>query len=444
LYILAASEIANHTTGNVFKNGLIETGEIVDTVSLMPVKQIFKSLFSLPNVLRDVTQNIQHLENQDSISNFVNATRWNRIRQNYAPEDIVIPFDLYNDDFETGNALGSNAGTHKIAAYYVSFPCFPQHLNSSPKYVFEVLLYRSQLNPLYMKKCLEKLVIVLKDLEKNGLEIDYEGEKRTVYFILARLIGDNLALNELLGFRKGFNANKFCRICTLAKAETHVSTISSDTDLRSIESYDADLQKKNEKVTGIREECIFNQLDNFHCVENIVCDLMHDLFEGVVKYDLAFYLQKLIENASLPRLTLEVLNSLKQNFNYGSIEIGNLSKPIEASQLTDSSLKMSASEMKTFLLFLPLIIGHLIPRNNKIWSMILLLIDIAEFSLLPEFDDDALQKFKKVIMSYFAKYTKIVGKPPRPKLHFITHYIQCVQNNGPLRYNFEKNNFLSF
>lgn len=37
---------------------------------------------------------------------------------------------------------------------------------------------------------------------------------------------------------------------------------------------------------GILEECIFHSITNFHITQNISVDVMHDLFEGICRYDL--------------------------------------------------------------------------------------------------------------------------------------------------------------
>jgi len=38
---------------------------------------------------------------------------------------------------------------------------------------------------------------------------------------------------------------------------------------------------------GVKEECIFNEIPHSISSMNITCDIMHDLFEGVCRYDLA-------------------------------------------------------------------------------------------------------------------------------------------------------------
>lgn len=161
---------------------------------------------------------------------------------------------------------------------------------------------------------------------------------------------------------------------------------------------------------------------------------MHDLFEGIVKCDVPMLLRKIVEDKEIPNITLDVINNIKQNFNYGTIEIGNLSLPISDAHFKKNTLKMSASEVKTFLYFLPLMLGPMIPQNNKYWLLILQLVDIADLALSASFNENLLNKLKDSIQNYTSSYKEIFGNILKPKHHFISHYIHCIEYNGPLRY----------
>lgn len=66
---------------------------------------------------------------------------------------------------------------------------------------------------------------------------------------------------------------------------------------------------------------------------------MHDIFEGICHYDMCHIINKLID---MKYFTLDVLNDRKYMFNYGEIEIGNLSPAISIKNLTNFHLKMTA------------------------------------------------------------------------------------------------------
>ena len=55
----------------------------------------------------------------------------------------VLPLFISFDDYETGNALGSHAGVHKVGATYVSIPCFPPEYQATLSSIFIALLFYS-------------------------------------------------------------------------------------------------------------------------------------------------------------------------------------------------------------------------------------------------------------------------------------------------------------
>lgn len=89
--------------------------------------------------------------------------------------------------------------------------------------------------------------------------------------------------------------------------------------LRNRINYEEDVLSNNVSQTGIKNRCIWHILNSYHVTENLVCDLMHDFFEGVCHYDLCAILDYLINHMNF--FTLETLNDRIQNFNYGIIQV---------------------------------------------------------------------------------------------------------------------------
>lgn len=94
---------------------------------------------------------------------------------------------------------------------YFSIPVLQQHLLTSPDYVFEALLFPSRIKLIEggLNQALVYLVNIFASLETEGLIIDDQVSERKVYFVVSLVVGDNLALNELLGFSKSFNSDFF-------------------------------------------------------------------------------------------------------------------------------------------------------------------------------------------------------------------------------------------
>lgn len=113
---------------------------------------------------------------------------------------------------------------------------------------------------------------MIKKLESEG----------TVHFVLGMVIGDNLGLNSILGFAKGFKYNIFCRFCLMPLSDINKSLY--ENLLRNCINYEQHIEQNDYKNNGILENSIFNSISNFHVTQNFCLDLMHNLEEGVIKY----------------------------------------------------------------------------------------------------------------------------------------------------------------
>lgn len=105
------------------------------------------------------------------------------------------------------------------------------------------------------------------------------------------ILGDNLGLNTLLGFSESFSSNYYCRICRCDKKQAAFDIFDNKTLLRNVTNYAIDADNTD---FGVKELCFLNQLDTFHVTKNIVCDIMHDIYEGICRYEIAQILYQFI------------------------------------------------------------------------------------------------------------------------------------------------------
>lgn len=136
--------------------------------------------------------------------------------------------------------------------------------------------------------------------------------------------------------------------------------------LRTADNYAAELAKNDFKLTGIKEECVFNKIPSFNIINCPSVDIMHDLFEGVCHFQMSKMILNFLENNIF---TLDDLNNRKALFDFGVYQIDNKTVDIKLQHLKSGKLKMSASESLCFTQLFSLIIGDMIPRNNKVWDL---------------------------------------------------------------------------
>lgn len=335
------------------------------------------------------------------------------------------------DEFEINNPLGSHSTFQSVSAVYYSFP-LAENSSKLTNIFLAALVKHVDLTSFGNDKCLESLVNEINILENEGINISTEDGRFHVHFVLGIILGDNLGLNSLLEFSKSFSANIFCRFCKAHKSVTKLMHEEDLTCMRNVHNYSVDVASSNFLETGIYRESLLNRVTHFHVTQNFCIDIMHDLFEGICHYDICHILTYFIDTAKL--FSLEILNSRKMNFNYGPIEVGNISPPIKIVHLKKRHLKMSAREVMTFVHFLPLMIGDLIPENDEVWALFLILLQIIDILLSYTFTDNAISHLRLLISQHNSMYVTLFNDTLKPKHHILVHYPTIIKNSGPPRH----------
>jgi len=186
-----------------------------------------------------------------------------------------------------------------------------------------------------------------------------------IYFCFCLLLADNLRFSSITGFTESFNANYYCRFCKEYKLVMRKQVRENLLLLRNTKNYEADILINNVSLTGIKNRCIWNELQSYHVITNLVADLMHDILEGVCHYDFCAILEELIFVKRY--FTLQTLNDRIQNFDYG-FDIGNKPSIIIFDHIRGEKLKMSASEMLFFARHFGLMIGDFVSEIKEVWQ----------------------------------------------------------------------------
>lgn len=93
----------------------------------------------------------------------------------------------------------------------------------------------------------------------------------------------------------------------------------------------------------------------------------------------------------------------------------------------------NASQSLCLLLFLPLIIGDLIPYLDKVWEFYLSFIEILNILLSHEISEGGREYLNSLISEFLSQYQIVFGRKLKPKHHHLTHYASAIQAIGPLR-----------
>lgn len=394
------------------------------TVSLMPIKKQLKLFLELPGVLKTINefQNSLTKDKSGRLNNIVQAHLWKNITYS---NEIVLPLIMYFDDFEIGNPLGSHAGCYKMGAIYYTIGTIPPQFASRLENIFTAMLFHSTDRTSFgNEKMFRALIDQLKLLESEGITLE---NGTNVKFSVTLVVGDNLGTNSILGFTESFSAHHYCRIC-IGEKNVMKTQIKEDDDLiRCKRDYEAHC---DQNLFGIKEKCIWNELSNFHVYENISCDIMHDLFEGVLRYEMAQVIYNLLE-AEL--FSIETLNSRIKFGIYDSSET-NHPPSIKLDHVRNGYITMSSSEMSSLVRNFRFFVGDLVPEGNKAWLFYLKLLEIIEVVMSYSFSEDTLVLLDFLVSEHHEMYMQLFQESLKPKHHFMLHYSRIIRAAGPPRF----------
>lgn len=343
---------------------------------------------------------------------------------------------FYFDEFEICNPIGAYRKKHKLSAFYYILGNLKPHSRSNLSVIQLSILIRSVDLKYFGLECvIEPLIKELNILSKDGIVVPGVATfKGGVLFIC----GDNLGSNYLGGFAESFGPNvmRFCRTCMIDKSEVQVEFNPKNFELRTVANYDNQMSNIENDETlnalsdyGIKSRSCLYKIPQFHVLNGLPPDLMHDALEGIVPYEIKLVLKKLI---SLKFFTLQYLNQRIIHFKYGKTDSAN--KPVE--QTCDGSIIGNAASNWCLLRLLPYLVGTEIPEGNKYWVFFLHLKYIVQLLFSPSFTISYISLLQDELVDHLRLFTELFPENNiKPKHHLLLHYPQHILNYGPpIRY----------
>lgn len=273
----------------------------------------------------------------------------------FRSKDTVI-IQLGIDEFDVCCGLKSKSTIHKIFAVYFHIRNMPIK-HSSKLYNIKLVALCPSANfketGCSDDNVADEIVRDLQMMERDGIDI---GGETPIKVGLINVSCDNLGANVLFGFAQSFSAEYYCRFCECTKTETKEIVDENVAKRRSEGSYSEQIQRLEanselnlKETRGIRKNCSFNRLHNFHVMNNLSIDIMHDIFEGVIPFSLKFFFQYCIDIAISSHSDL--LRQVR-DFNYGTLNIRN--KP-STLQMSSNHLGQCAIQLYCIMIHMPFI-----------------------------------------------------------------------------------------
>jgi hypothetical protein len=396
----------------------------------IPIMQSLQNLFSDKSVIKDyrASLRVNHPENELHDITDGSVFKHNTLFSSH-PEALRII--LYTDSFEVVNPLGSAKCRHKIFAVYFTLANFLPHNRSSVNHIQLLLLCHEKDFELCGQEIVfSRLVSDLQILENDGIQLF---DEQRVQGAVVAIAGDNLGSHLLGGFVKNFSmAEHFCRYCEISKTVFKSDISCGLGQRRTPETYSiaANQIVENSPVCGIVHLSYFNRLNYFNvCSPGLPPCIAHDLFEGIVAYDIKLCIDYFVKKKKL--FSYATLNHFITTFKYKETDARNV--PCAVNPKADK-LNGSAAQNWNFIRFLPLWIFKKIDSfEDSSWQLILLLREIIEIVCTPKLSLQRVAILEYLIDEYMQLRIECFPDTPlRPKHHYVRHYAQLTLSFGPL------------
>lgn len=207
---------------------------------------------------------------------------------------LHIYLQLYYDELEPANPIGSRKTIHKLGCFYWSLGNLPDWHRSNRNFIHVAAI----VTDLDIKKY--GFVPILKkisaDIEPLGLPFTLEtqnSKRLRITGCYMNFVADNLAMKAVLGFNQNFSKGKCCYKCLVPVEQfkdhreelSRVQRLPDDT--RMMAGTEAG------KALGIAKKCSLRTAF-FDPYDNSVVDLQHDIFEGHCGYIIKLVLYNLM------------------------------------------------------------------------------------------------------------------------------------------------------
>ena len=358
----------------------------------------------------------------------------------FSQDPYALQVVAYYDELEICNPLGAHVKKHKLGIVFFTLANITPKFRSQLKLINLSIVATVPIIEKYGLDCVLKPFIAdLITLSTTGISIPVHGVPRQIKGSLLAFLADNLAANDLGGFKKSFSFSfRWCRTCLVTQRTFTSSFTSSGFELRTEDKHREQCQNLDgpaashySKTYGINRKSSLLDIPYFSMFGGgLPHDAMHDILEGIAPLEIKLLLSHCVTNGLF---TLEDYNRRLMNFNFGYSETDKPVPILTRALQPDGSIRSSASQMLLLVRTLPFLVGDKVPEDNAHWLSFLLLRKIVDIVVSPVFSESLCSSLKILIKEHHTKFVGLYGiETCIPKMHFLLHYPDQIQAVGPM------------
>ena len=401
----------------------------------VPLFETLKSLLINPGVVHEI-------ENPRPPSNllrdFCDGDRF-KSHPLFRNDNNALQIVAYYDELEICNPLGAAAKVHKLGLVFMFLANINPRFRSTLRMTQLVAVATSKVIKEHgIDEILKPFIADVKRLGVDGIDITVNGVCKNYKGALLAFLADNLASHSVGGFKESMSfAFRFCRRCMATRITSNSSFSDQHFELRTPTAYDMQckqlqgpLKEHYSKIYGINRRAKLEDIPHFSVTTCLPFDIMHDLFEGAVLYEIKALLKHCIVNKYF---TLDELNSRIHAFDYGYSEMNNKPIALEVGVTRDEvKFRQTASSSWLLARVLPLLIGDIIPLGDEAWHCYQLLLKIVDICTAQYCNVDSIAHLHTLIEEHHFLFKATYELPLLPKQHFMVHYPRQILQMGPL------------
>lgn len=192
--------------------------------------------------------------------------------------------------------------------------------------------------------------------------------------------------------------------------------------------------QRSGETYGVRERCIFNSLDAFHCIDSFPFDAMHDWLEKQASTDAQSVILALVKKGDV---SLEKYNNLLGCLKFQSYESSDRPLPIRASS---DKLCGKALSVCLHVKIMPFLVSQIVGEDyeDDLIDLLLLIHRINEFIMSDLLAPGDILDFESLLVEFFEKRKHCSDQFPclfkkiTPKGHFLEHFPRQMARYGPM------------
>ena len=405
------------------------------TFLYVPLFDTLSQLLQNKEILSEITR-IRHSD-QMTMKDFSDGSVYKN-HPLFSSDHQALQIIAYFDELEVTNPVGSYVKTHKLGCLFFTLANIRPQYRSSLKAIFLLAVARCEdIDKYGIDKFLSPFVDDLKHLYLDGITITTESNEMKYHGALVAFLADTQAAHKVGGFKgSAAFAHRICRSCMATKDDIQSSFYEELFTLRTPEQHEQQcrllmgINRHRLSIEyGINRTSILEEVPGFSVATGLPLDIMHDLFEGVVHYELKLFLLYCTSNNLF---SIETLNNRLGSYDFGAEDKPSL---INQSSLDQPNKKFSqsAAQVITLVRNLPMLIADKIPEGNTNWYSMLLLIKICQLALSPIHSFDTVPYLRVLVEEKLQLYSRLYPTSTmKLKMHHMVHYPSQIERFGPL------------